>query len=157
MATTARIDDARLERLKTLLDQKVKYADIAEELGISYSSVAHLAGKFGRTKKLADHSEALPWKLAERHKVSAPAQYLRDLSRVAQGLNVEIYRRSCAIRWAQRLVGQGMDVAYDPEMGINDLCADGGFYRVEAKSDNPLETHIGRVLHKAMEKAGPLE
>lgn len=154
MATYARVDELRL---KALLREGVKYAEIAERLGVSYSSVAHHARKLGYGRSLADHSAALPWKLAEQHRLSPPAQYLRDLSRVSQGLTVEVYRRSCAIRWAQRLVANNYDIAYKADVPPNDFCADGGFHRIPAGSDNPLETHVGRILHSAMERLQPPE
>lgn len=137
--------------LKKLLDQGLKYAEIARELNCSYSSVAHIARDLGYGRGSASHKEALPWTLTDAHKLSPPAQYLRDLSRLAQGLPVGVYRRSTALRWAQAIVDSGRDIAYDPDMPPNPACDDGGFYFVEvANGVNPDSTHVGRWLQAAL-------
>ncbi|WP_428834782.1 winged helix-turn-helix domain-containing protein [Nonomuraea roseola] len=151
MRTYTYIDNDKRARMLDLLRQGVNYADIASELGISYSSVAHHARNAGFGRRQPSHKAALPWTLAPRHKLCMPAQRLRDLSRLSQGLDVDAYKRAGAIRWAQDLVAKGLDVAYEVDAPPSEFSLDGGFYTVAAASADPRETHIGRVLQAAMD------
>lgn len=131
-----------------LLRQGMKYADVARECGCSYRTVSSVAEEIGIARKQASHKEALPWTVIKDHKLSMPAQRLRDLSRLAQGLHVDAHRKIGAIRWAQQLVDQGLDVSYNPDAGPSTFCPDGGFYTIPAKGD-PADTHVGKWLSKA--------
>ncbi|MEQ4716129.1 helix-turn-helix domain-containing protein [Nonomuraea sp. B19D2] len=148
MATYARVDRSQVV---AMLRDGEKYGVIAAALGCSYRTVAGIAKEAGLSRTQADHKEALPWTLEERHKLSMPAQRLRDLSRLAQGLPVDVHRKIGALRWAQYLVDEGWDVAYDPDHGPSPICPDGGFYTIEATT-TAGKTHIGALLAKATGK-----
>ncbi len=90
---------------------------------------------------MTDHSAALPWKLNRSHSQSGPATNLRNLSAAAQGKAVPKEKINTALRWASRLVENGLDIDYDPEKG---------FYEKEASAGS----HVERVLRSAEEKLG---
>ncbi|WP_433224442.1 hypothetical protein [Microtetraspora malaysiensis] len=142
------------EAVKRLLDKGMKYGDIASEIGCSYKTVCNVANELGMTKRQPNHKEAVPWTLGAAHKKSVPAQYMRELSRLAQGERVSAHTRATVIRWAQAIVSAGQDIAYDPAVRPNEFCIDGGFYLVHADNKRPLGTHIGRLLDRAMRGEG---
>lgn len=67
-----------------------------------------------------------------------PRHQSAEPSAAAQGRRVPKERLNTALRWANRLVDNGLDIAYDPEMG---------FHEVPAGDDS----HIARVLAEARE------
>ncbi|GAA0955138.1 hypothetical protein GCM10009560_79080 [Nonomuraea longicatena] len=137
--------------IANLLRQGLKYADVAEQTGCSYRSVATVAEEIGMSRKQPSHKDAVPWTLDERHKLSMPAQRLRDLSRLSQGLYVDVHRKIGALRWAQQLVDEGLDIAYEPDHEPSWVSPDGGFYAIEATA-TPGRTHVGKWLKAATGK-----
>ncbi|MFI9591007.1 helix-turn-helix domain-containing protein [Nonomuraea sp. NPDC052265] len=138
-------------RIAQLLRQGMRYADVAEEAGCSYRSVSSVAEEIGLARKQVSHKEALPWTLEERHKLSMPAQRLRDLSRLAQELPVDAHRKIGALRWAQTLIDEGLDISYEPDAPPSPHCPDGGFFTFPATT-TAGRTHVGKWLGKATGK-----
>ncbi len=85
--------------------------------------------------------QALPWKLRREHSQTGPATNLRNLSAAAQGRTVPKDKLNTALRWANRLVDGGLDIAYDPEHGFQEVPAEGS-------------SHIGRVLAEVQATIG---
>ncbi|WP_440066377.1 helix-turn-helix domain-containing protein [Streptosporangium sp. OZ121] len=151
MATNRRKIDR--EQIRSLLEKGVKYDDIASMVGCSPRTVATAAKELNFHRPRGDHKAALPWVLIGLdHQRAAPAQNMRELSRIIQGdKTLNPHKRATAITWAQDLVRRGLDVAYDPEMEPNDFSPAGGFYTVDASGKIATDTHIGRLLADAME------
>jgi hypothetical protein len=145
MASNGDLDRSRLD---AMLKKGMAYKDIAERMPCSYSAVAHRAKAIGVARKQADHSEALPWTLAPQHKLAMPAQRLRDLSRMGQGLHLDTHKRIGALRWAQNLIDAGLDIGYEPNAEGSDFCPLGGFFTFPT-NEPPELTHVGKVLAKA--------
>ncbi|SDG01540.1 hypothetical protein SAMN05421505_101109 [Sinosporangium album] len=106
---------------------------LAERFGVSASGVLQAKRAAGLSKAMLDHSGAIPWRLRAEDRQSGPATNLRTLSTVAQGRTVPREKLNTALRWAQRLVGAGLDVDYRP---------DTGFCEVPAGA----ESHIGALV-----------
>ncbi len=120
------------DRLLELLRDGRSYSQIAEELGASYSGVAHAVKRMGLSRTQLDHSDAIPWTVKEEHKRAAPLQYMRELSQMAKGKMISAHRQATAIRWARALVEEGWDVSYDPNEPPSDFCPQGGFHLIPA-------------------------
>ncbi|WP_062432490.1 hypothetical protein [Herbidospora daliensis] len=116
-------------------------ADLAAHFGVTESGILQAKRAAGLSKPMTDHSAALPWKLARPHSQSGPATNLRNLSAAAQGRPVAKEKINTAIRWATRLVENGLDIAYDQEKGFHEVEADGA-------------SHIEKVLRSAQERLG---
>ncbi|WP_084963985.1 helix-turn-helix domain containing protein [Thermoactinospora rubra] len=134
MARRPTIDRAELARL---VAEGRSVRELAEHFGVSESGVLQAKRAAGLAKPMLDHSAAIPWKLARRHAQSGPATNLRNLSAVAQGRTLAPEKVNTALRWAQRLVDNGLDVAYDPERGFAEVPAD------------PRGSHVAQVLEAA--------
>lgn len=132
--------------LKDLIDAGVSYEDIGRAYGLSASGVYQAAKDFGLTRPQLDHKWALPWTLAPEHKASKVAKYLRDLSSISQGKKIRETSKVTAIRWAERLVSQGLDIDYRRDEPPNDESPVGGFY---TKPAVPNKWHLKTVLDKA--------
>ncbi|WP_169945139.1 hypothetical protein [Microbispora sp. H11081] len=137
MGRKARIDQEELVRLA---GEGWTNARLAEHFGVTESGVLQAKRAAGLSKPMTDHSRALPWKLRREHSQSGPATNLRNLSAAAQGRRVPVDKLNTALRWASRLVDNGLDIAYDPERG---------FHEVPAAADS----HIARVLAEARDAA----
>lgn len=135
MGRKARIDQEELVRLAA---EGWTNARLAEHFGVTESGVLQAKRAAGLSKPMTDHSRALPWKLRREHSQSGPATNLRSLSAAAQGRRIPKDRLNTALRWANRLVDNGLDIAYDPERG---------FHEVPAGDDS----HVARVLAEARE------
>ncbi|NUW39602.1 hypothetical protein [Nonomuraea rhodomycinica] len=114
--------------------------DLAAHFGVSESGVLQAKRAAGLVKPTLDHSRAVPWKVARAHIQSGPATNLRNLSAAAQGKPPASERLNTALRWAQRLVDAGLDVAYDPEEGFR-----------EVPADPSGRSHVAMVLAEARE------
>ncbi|GAA0941264.1 hypothetical protein [Nonomuraea longicatena] len=128
------IDRAELARL---VAQGRSVRELAEHFGVSESGVLQAKRSAGLAKAMMDHSAALPWKVAREHMQSGPATNLRNLSAAAQGRAPAAERLNTALRWAQRLVDNGLDVGYDPAAGFTEIPAPSG------------GSHVGSVLEAA--------
>ncbi|MEV4454590.1 hypothetical protein [Microbispora sp. NPDC049633] len=133
MGRKARIDQEELVRLA---GEGWTNARLAEHFGVTESGVLQAKRAAGLSKPMTDHSRALPWKLRREHSQSGPATNLRNLSAASQGRRVPKDKLNTALRWASRLVDNGLDIAYDPEQG---------FHEVSAGDDS----HVARVLAEA--------
>ncbi|TDC00928.1 hypothetical protein E1267_33230 [Nonomuraea longispora] len=111
--------------------------ELAAHFGVSVSGVLQAKRASGLAKPMLDHSAALPWKLARAHAQSGPATNLRNLSAAAQGKPPASDRLNTALRWAQRLVDEGLDVRYDPDEGFSEVPAP------------PVGSHVAKVLAAA--------
>ncbi|WP_067177170.1 hypothetical protein [Microtetraspora niveoalba] len=112
-------------------------ADLAARFGVTESGILQAKRAAGLSKRMTDHSRALPWKLRREHNQSGPATNLRNLSSVAQGRTVPKEKLNTALRWAGRLVDNGLDIAYDPERGFHEVPA-------------TAESHVAAVLAEAL-------
>jgi len=128
-----RIDKDELRRLTA---EGWSNARIAEYFGVTESGVLQAKRAAGLSKPMTDHSRALPWKLKREHSQSGPATNLRNLSAVAQGRTIPKEKLNTALRWADRLVSNDLDITYDPEHGFREVPAGG-------------DSHIARVLAEA--------
>ncbi|WP_062355326.1 hypothetical protein [Herbidospora yilanensis] len=138
MGRRPQVDHEELARLSA---RGWSNADLAAHFGVTESGILQAKRSAGLSKPMTDHSAAIPWKLARPHSQSGPATNLRNLSAAAQGKPVPKEKINTALRWATRLVENGLDIAYDPERG---------FHEVEASA----ASHIAQVLRSAREKLG---
>ncbi|WP_030450143.1 hypothetical protein [Herbidospora cretacea] len=138
MGRRPQVDHEELARLSA---RGWSNADLAAHFGVTESGILQAKRSAGLSKPMTDHSAALPWKLARPHSQSGPATNLRNLSAAAQGRPVSPEKINTALRWARRLVDNGLDIAYDPDQG---------FHEIEASE----ASHIARVLRSAQEKLG---
>ncbi|MCG5212587.1 helix-turn-helix domain-containing protein [Streptosporangium soli] len=113
----ARIDRAELGRL---VAEGRSVREIAEHFGVSESGVLQAKRSAGLAKPMLDHRAALPWTLSREHSQSGPATNLRNLSALAQGRELPADRANTALRWAQRLVADGLDIGYSPRDGFTE-------------------------------------
>jgi hypothetical protein len=125
------------EELRRLAGQGLSNAELAARFGVSESGVLQAKRAAGLSKPMLDHSRAIPWKLNRAHAQSGPATNLRNLSSVAQGRAIPPEKLNTALRWADRLVAAGLDIAYDPELGFREVPAASG------------ESLVGTVLAEA--------
>ncbi|MFI9551994.1 hypothetical protein [Nonomuraea endophytica] len=109
------------DELARLVAQGLSVAELAGHFGVSESGVLQAKRSAGLVKGLLDHKAALPWKVAREHTQSGPATNLRNLSAAAQGRAPQPERLNTALRWAQRLVDNDLDVAYDPAEGFREV------------------------------------
>lgn len=138
MGRRPQVDHEELARLSA---RGWSNADLAAHFGVTESGILQAKRSAGLSKPMTDHSAALPWKLARPHSQSGPATNLRNLSAAAQGKAVPKEKINTALRWASRLVENGLDIDYDPEKG---------FYEKEAAPGS----HLEQVLRSAREKLG---
>ncbi|GHH69196.1 hypothetical protein GCM10017673_19290 [Streptosporangium violaceochromogenes] len=111
------------EELRRLAGQGWSNAELAARFGVSESGILQAKRAAGLSRPMLDHSRAIPWKLRRAHNQSGPATNLRNLSSVAQGRAIPSEKLNTALRWAERLVSGGLDVAYDPEEGFTEIPA----------------------------------
>jgi hypothetical protein len=142
MGRKARVDHEELGRLAA---QGWSNAELAAHFGVTESGVLQAKRAAGLSKPMTDHSGALPWKLNRAHSQSGPATNLRNLSAVAQGRTIPKDKLNTALRWADRLVANGLDVTYDPAEGFLEVPAEAG------------RSHIARILAEARAAAGAAE
>ncbi|WP_433496840.1 hypothetical protein ACQP1K_17820 [Sphaerimonospora sp. CA-214678] len=138
MGRKPRIDHEELARLAA---EGWSNAELAAHFGVTESGVLQAKRAAGLSRPMTDHSRALPWKLRREHSQTGPATNLRNLSAAAQGRRVTKEKLNTALRWANRLVDDGLDIAYDPEHGFQEVPAAGS-------------SHIGRVLAEVREAIG---
>ena len=138
MGRKARIDQEELARLA---GEGWTNARLAEHFGVTESGILQAKRAAGLSKPMTDHSRALPWKLRREHSQSGPATNLRNLSAVSQGRRISRDKLNTALRWANRLVDNGLDIAYDPERGFHEVPAGDA-------------SHVARVLAEAREALG---
>ncbi|MBX6169272.1 MAG: hypothetical protein IRY84_16750 [Thermobispora bispora] len=138
MGRKARIDQKELARLA---GEGWTNARLAEHFGVTESGILQAKRAAGLSKPMTDHSRALPWKLRREHSQSGPATNLRNLSAVSQGRRISRDKLNTALRWANRLVDNGLDIAYDPERGFHEVPAGDA-------------SHVARVLAEAREALG---
>lgn len=105
--------------------------ELADHFGASESGILQAKRAAGIAKRQLDHRAAIPWKVAREHLQSGPATNLRNLSAIAQGSPPPRVKVNTALRWAQRLVDEGLDVRYDPVEGFGEAPAGPGVSHVE--------------------------
>ncbi|MER5319518.1 hypothetical protein [Streptosporangium roseum] len=123
MGRKALIDQDELRRLA---GEGLSNAELAARFGVSESGILQAKRAAGLSKPMLDHSRAIPWKLDRSHSQSGPATNLRNLSSVAQGRAIPAEKLNTALRWADRLVAGGLDIAYEPERGFREVPAVAG-------------------------------
>ncbi len=123
MGRKALIDQRELRRLA---GQGLSNAELAARFGVSESGILQAKRAAGLSKPMLDHSRAIPWKLERSHNQSGPATNLRNLSAVAQGRVIPPEKLNTALRWADRLVAGGLDIAYEPGTGFREVPAASG-------------------------------
>ncbi|NAS21029.1 hypothetical protein GT755_04930 [Herbidospora sp. NEAU-GS84] len=138
MGRRPQVDHEELARLSA---RGWSNADLAAHFGVTESGILQAKRSAGLSKPMTDHSAALPWKLARSHSQSGPATNLRNLSAAAQGRPVPKEKINTALRWARRLVDNGLDIAYDPEQG---------FHEIEASD----VSHIAQILKTTETRLG---
>lgn len=133
------------DQLALMVEHGIPYREIAEYFGVTVSGVQQAVERLGLQRPTLSHKKFLPWRVGNEHKHSGPATALRHLSMVAQGKPIPIVKLNSALRWANRLYRDGLDIDYDRNRG---------FY--ERTATNPW--HIEMVLadvRKAMDKVYP--
>ncbi|MFF0311158.1 hypothetical protein ACFYSC_27325 [Streptosporangium sp. NPDC004379] len=128
MGRKAVIDQRELRRL---VAEGLSNAELASRFGVSESGILQAKRAAGLSKPMLDHSRAIPWKLDRAHGQSGPATNLRNLSSVAQGRTIPAEKLNTALRWADRLVAGGLDIAYEPGRGFTEVPAVPGRSLVE--------------------------
>lgn len=141
----ALIDQGELRRL---VREGLSNAELAARFGVSESGVLQAKRAAGLSKPMLDHSRALPWKLDRSHNQSGPATNLRNLSSVAQGRAIPAEKLNTALRWADRLVANGLDISYESGRGFQEVPASAGRSLVET---------VLSEARGALEAAGHLE
>jgi hypothetical protein len=127
----------------------MSYAEIAEMHNMTVSGVQQVFRKLGLSRKNPSHRDVRPWTIAKQHQRAMPAQYLRMLSRLIQGLKLDESdlgheeKANTAIKWANRLLDQELDVDYDREKPPSDFCPQGGFF---TKKADPENYHLSKVM-----------
>ncbi|MEV8631293.1 hypothetical protein AB0395_06520 [Streptosporangium sp. NPDC051023] len=111
------------EELRRLAGEGLSNAELAARFGVSESGILQAKRAAGLSKPMLNHSRAIPWKLERSHTQSGPATNLRNLSSVAQGRAIPGEKLNTALRWADRLVSGGLDVAYEPGTGFREVPA----------------------------------
>lgn len=119
------------EELRRLAAEGLSNAELASRFGVSESGILQAKRAAGLSKPMLDHSRAIPWKLDRAHSQSGPATNLRNLSCVAQGRAIPAEKLNTALRWADRLVTGGLDIAYEPERGFLEVQATPGHSLIE--------------------------
>lgn len=137
------------EELRWLLFvEKLTYEEIGQRVGLTASGVYQAARRYGLTRnKWVRRKWAIPWRVATDHSASPPAKYLRTLAAVAEGQPPHRFDVATAIRWARKLLDQGLDVDYDREAPPSDFSHRGGFY---TKPADPENWHLKMVLERAL-------
>ncbi|MCC5576307.1 MULTISPECIES: hypothetical protein [Microtetraspora] len=130
------------EELARLAAEGWSNADLAAHFGVTESGILQAKRAAGLSKRMTDHSRAIPWKLNREHNQSGPATNLRNLSAVAQGRTIPKEKLNTALRWANRLVENGLDIAYDPGRGFHEVPA-------------AAESHVASVLADALAALEP--
>lgn len=125
------------DELVGLVARGLSVQELAAHFGVSESGVLQAKRAAGLSKAMLDHSGAIPWKLRREHTQSGPATNLRNLSAAAQGRVPAPEKLNTAVRWAQRLVDEGLDVVYDPGLGFGEVPA------------SPTGSHVATVLAAA--------
>lgn len=118
MGRKPRIDQEELARL---VGRAWSNGELAAHFGVTESGILQAKRAAGLSKPMTNHSRALPWKLNRAHSQTGPATNLRNLSSVAQGRTISEEKLNTALRWAERLVESGLDIAYDPEGGFREV------------------------------------
>lgn len=126
------------EELSRLVAAGRSVQELAAHFGVSESGVLQAKRAAGLSKTMLDHSAALPWKVERRHVQSGPATNLRNLSAAAQGKAPAAERLNTAIRWARRLAADGLDVAYNSEVGFVEVPVSSGGSHVASVLANAL-------------------
>ncbi|MFF0245106.1 hypothetical protein ACWEU6_05545 [Streptosporangium sandarakinum] len=117
--------------LRRLVAEGLSNAELASRFGVSESGILQAKRAAGLSKPMLDHSRAIPWKLDRAHSQSGPATNLRNLSSAAQGRAIPAEKLNTALRWADRLVSGGLDIAYEPGRGFAEVPAVPGRSLVE--------------------------
>ncbi|MFJ2030137.1 hypothetical protein [Streptosporangium sp. NPDC087985] len=128
MGRKALIDQSELRQL---VREGLSNAELAARFGVSESGILQAKRAAGLSKPMLDHSRALPWKLDRAHSQSGPATNLRNLSSVAQGRAIPAEKLNTALRWADRLVAGGLDIAYEPGRGFHEVPVSAGQSLIE--------------------------
>lgn len=119
------------DELRRLIGEGLSNAELATRFGVSESGILQAKRAAGLSKPMLDHSRAIPWKLDRSHSQSGPATNLRNLSSVAQGRAIPAEKLNTALRWADRLIAGGLDIAYEPERGFQEVPAVAGRSLIE--------------------------
>ncbi|WP_433256049.1 hypothetical protein ACQPYK_16190 [Streptosporangium sp. CA-135522] len=136
------------DELRRLAREGLSNVELAARFGVSESGILQAKRAAGLSKPMLDHSRAIPWKLDRSHSQSGPATNLRNLSSVAQGRAIPAEKLNTALRWAGRLVNDGLDVAYEPGRGFLEVPAPPGRSLIETvltearrTLEHPAEAH----------------
>lgn len=140
MAASRRIDPLVLRRM---VEAGYPYKEIAEHFGVTVSGVQQAAQRYGirRQRQSLDHRRYIPWTLEAEHRHSGPATNLRRLSALAYGREIPLDAANTALRWANTLVEEGLDIRYDPKIG---------FYTQPATSNG--EWHLKKIVDEVNAK-----
>lgn len=141
------------EEARKLKEAGWTHARIAEKAGLTVSGVQQLLGSVGAVKKYVSHKEVFPFRVQKQHAGSGVATYLRRLSRLSQGLDLQSTTRAnewaikTAVNWANEIIDKGQDYDYDENEPPNDFCPAGGFFlRTADEADWKLKKLMVRVL-----------
>ncbi|WP_433357925.1 hypothetical protein ACQP25_45310 (plasmid) [Microtetraspora malaysiensis] len=130
--TSRKIDPLELRRM---VEAGRPYKEIAGYFNVTISGVQQAVERIGLQKRSLSHKAFLPWTIAREHRHSGPATCLRNLSKVAQGQAVPVYKLNTALNWAKRLSDQGLDIDYSPETGFVERPATGEVWHVAMALD----------------------
>lgn len=153
MAGSRKVSESDL--IHMIKDQQLTYPEIAHKTGLTVSGVNQAVRRLRRRGQLEPSTytkHEWPWKLIQKHLRTRVYQYLASLSRLSQGQELPPETTNTAIRWAQALVDQKLDVDYDANEPPNEFNAAGGFKTVPATPDN---WYLKDLLDRA--KAGMLK
>lgn len=127
-----------------LVDGGMSIEEAAKKYGMTPSGVYQALRAIGyEHKKQRSHKKWLPWPLAEEHRQSDVATYIRRLSVLTdpegqlQSLEKDhLTMAKSVLSWGVNIVDAFKDYDYDPEEPPNEFSRSGGFYLKEADPDH---------------------
>ncbi|MEV6638053.1 hypothetical protein AB0M54_45755 [Actinoplanes sp. NPDC051470] len=114
--------------LAQLVNQGWTYAQIAERFDVGEQAVYRQMQRAGLTKPRNDHSDVIPWRVAQRHQWATPMRYLRLWGRRKHNEAMTEAEARQLDGWLAGMREADVVVAYDKDFPPNDASAQGGFY-----------------------------
>lgn len=134
------------EELAQMIGEGMSYAEIAQATGLQVTGVKQAAQRYKLARKKLSHRHAIPWRVTVEHNDSVVRKYLSLLSATGQGGTVSTTELKSALRWADNLINQNLDVDYDPDKPPSDFSIQGGFY---TKPADKSDWHIYKITQQA--------
>lgn len=134
------------EELAQMIREGMSYAEIASVTGLQVTGVKQAAQRYKLARKNLSHKQAIPWTVTIEHNRSVVRKYLSLLSATGQGGTVRTEELKSALRWADNLINQNLDVDYDPDKSPSDFSIQGGFF---TKPADKADWHLYKITQQA--------